>query len=59
MDDDVVEASAIAKSIGVTIHVRGTDEAPGIVLLDKLTQKMVGGIELKERIRRFNAKRRG
>jgi hypothetical protein len=57
MDEDVVEASEIAKSLGVTIHVRGTDEAPRVVLLDKRTGKMVGGIELKERIRRFNAKR--
>jgi hypothetical protein len=55
MDEDVVDTMTLCRAIGVTVHIRGTDADPKIVILDKRTQKMVGGIELKERIRRYHA----
>lgn len=54
-DNDVVEAMTLCRALGVTVHIRGTDENPKVILLDKRTQKMVGGLELKDRIRRYHA----
>lgn len=39
-------------ALSVTLHVRGTDERPVIELCDKRYRTIVGGIELKRRMRR-------
>lgn len=50
-DSDIVEVMRLAKLAGVTVHVRGSDERPVIEFRDKWTRKVVGGIELKRRLK--------
>lgn len=51
-DSDVVQAMKITKAIGVTIHIRGDDKRVVVEVKDKKSRRIIGGIELKERIRR-------
>lgn len=51
-DSDVVEVMRLAKAIGVTVHVRGTDERPVVEIKDKASRRIVGGIELRRRMER-------
>lgn len=49
-DTDVVKAIEYAKKARVTIHIRGTDDAPVVEFKDKYSRRVVGGIELKRRL---------
>jgi len=53
MDDDVVEAMALCKALGVQVRVRGTDESPKVVFTDAKTLKLVGTIEFNARMKRY------
>lgn len=50
-DEDVVYVMRICNAIGVTVHVRGTDERVVVEYKDRKTKRIVGGIELKRRIK--------
>lgn len=52
-DSDVAEAMSFAQWLGVTIHIKGTDENPMIILLDKKTKKSINGLELRKRMKRL------
>lgn len=49
-DSDVAFAMAACAALHVSVHVRGTDARPVVVVLDKRTRREVGGIELNRRI---------
>ena len=50
-DRAFAKASSFFSKLGVTTHVRGTETRPVIEFKDKLTRKIVGGREIKQRIR--------
>lgn len=50
-DEDVAEYLKMLRECKVTLHVRGTDRNPVVEYRDKRTRKVVGGIEMKKRIR--------
>lgn len=47
-DSDVVEAMKNLKRLGLTVHVRGTDERPIVEFRHKYGRRVVGGIELRK-----------
>jgi hypothetical protein len=50
-DQDVADHLDICKTAGVTVHVRGDDARPVIEFRDKRTRRVVGGIEMKKRLK--------
>jgi hypothetical protein len=52
-DSDVANAIYLAKKLGITIHVRGTDSHPVVEFKHKWSGKIVGGIELKRLMERL------
>lgn len=49
-DDEFATALAIARRARVKVFVRGTDKHPVVECRDRLTNRVVGGSELKSRI---------
>jgi hypothetical protein len=52
-DEDILDVMEVCRALKVSVHVRGTDANPKIELRCKFSRRIVGGIELKERIRRY------
>lgn len=50
-DFELASALDIARRARCTVHVRGTDKNPVIELKDKLSRAIVGGSELKRRLK--------
>jgi len=57
MTDDLKTSEAVqfCQALQITVHIRGTDERPVIEYKDKFTGRIVGGIELKKRIKTYRA----
>lgn len=55
-DSDVVDVMIWCRRLGLTVHVRGTDERPVIELKARGTNHIIGGIELKRRIENWRAR---
>lgn len=49
------EAVQFCQALQITVHIRGTDDRPVIEYKDKFTGRIVGGIELKKRIKTYRA----
>jgi hypothetical protein len=49
-DQDVADQVDLIQKAGVTVHIRGDDRNPVIEFRDKLTRRVVGGVEMKRRI---------
>lgn len=49
-DAELAEILAMVRRCGVTVHVRGTDDAPVVEFRDKRTCKVVGGKEMRKRL---------
>lgn len=49
-DEATADAMNLARELGLTVHVRGTDGSPVVELRDRLTRRVVGGTELRRRM---------
>lgn len=54
MDDSDVELSLeLCQLLGIKVYVRGTDEDPKVIMKCRWTLKPVGGLELRQRIKKI------
>lgn len=49
IDADTAFVMTMCRALGVTVHIRGTDDRPVIEVKDRRTRRIVGGIDLKRR----------
>lgn len=54
MDDSDVELSIeLCRLLGVKVYLRGTEEDPKVVMRCRWTLKTIGGLELRQRMKKF------
>ncbi|QWY83458.1 hypothetical protein [Rhizobium phage RHph_X2_28B] len=52
-DQEIADAMDLCKAIGVTVHIRGTDDQPLVLFKDKRTRKSLNGLEIIKRLKRI------
>ena len=58
-DDDVVYAMRFCKALRIGVYIRGTDSHPVVEIRDKYSRRIIGGIELKRRIKNHGREHSG